>query len=524
VEQTRRGARRGSAWRAVAAGAKRGELLSWIAAALLFATPAAGRGQSFGLEQVVARAAELAKQPYSDQRRKVPDWMLIGQTSYDQWRDIRFRPAEALWHEENLPFQVQFFHPGLYYGHSVRMNVVENGVASEVPYSPKLFDYGKNDFADRIPADIGFAGFRVHYPIKNPDYLDEVIVFLGASYFRAVGRDQLWGLSARGLAVDTVVASGEEFPNFIEFWLVKPAPGARNLVIYALLDSPSVAGACAFTVTPGEETQVDVEARLFFRRQVERLGIAPLTSMFFFGENSRRLFDDFRPEVHDSDGLLINFDGGEWLWRPLDNPPHITVNGFQTRNPRGFGLIQRDRDFANHQDLETHAELRPSAWIVPRGDWGDGGVELIEIPTDTEKNDNIVAFWAPSPIPGPGDERSFAYSLFWYGDDATRPPAGRVVATRQDAGTLEGARRYVVDFAGGSLGASVLAEPKAVVTSSAGEIKDVHVVRNPAINGWRLGFQLVPRGTNPVEMRAYLRNERDVLTETWSYAYLPGAR
>jgi glucans biosynthesis protein len=498
-------------------------LLTLVAVCLLIG-PNALRADSFGLEQVVARAESLAREPYRDRRKEVPDWMLIGKTSYDQWRDIRFRPDEALWHKEGLPFQVQFFHPGLYYGHSVTVNVVENGAAREVPFSTRLFNYGKNDFADRIPADIGFAGFRVHYPIKNADYFDEVIVFLGASYFRAVGRDQLWGLSARGLAIDTVVPSGEEFPNFVEFWLVKPAADARQLSIHALLDSPSAAGAYSFTLTPGEQTRVDVEARLFFRRRVERLGIAPLTSMFYFGENSRRRFDDFRPEVHDSDGLLLHFDGGEWLWRPLENTPQITVNGFQMSNPRGFGLVQRDRDFSSHQDLETHAELRPSAWIVPTGDWGQGRVELVQIPTDTEKNDNIVAFWVPSPIPGPGEQRAFSYSLFWYGDDPTRPTGGRVVATRQDAGTLEGARRYVVDFGGGSLASVEGAEPEAVVTASGGEVKDIHVVRNPATGGWRLGFQLVPRGTDPVEMRAYLRHDGDVLTETWSYAFLPEAR
>jgi glucans biosynthesis protein len=352
--------------------------------------------------------------------------------------------------------------------------------------------------------------------------MDEVIVFLGASYFRAIGRDQLYGLSARGLAIDTVATSGEEFPNFTEFWLVKPSPEASELVIYALLDGPSVTGAYAFAVTPGEQTRVDAEARLFFRRRVERFGIAPLTSMFFFGENSRRRFDDFRPEVHDSDGLLLHFDGGEWLWRPLENPTGIAVNSFQMSDPRGFGLLQRDRDFANHQDLETHAERRPSTWVVPRGDWSEGRVELVEIPTDTEKNDNIVAFWVPAVIPEPGEQRTFAYSIHWYGDDAARPPGGRAIATRQDAGTIEGGRRFVVDFTGGALASDTSNEPpEAVVDAGTGEVKDVHVTYNAAIKGWRLGFQLVPKGSDPVETRAYLKRAGDVLTETWSYAYVP---
>ena len=482
----------------------------------------AAQAESFGIDQVAARARALSAEAYRDRRVEVPQWMMVGETTYDQWRDIRFRPEAALWRDEGLPFQVQFFHPGLYYGHSVAVNVVENGTSRPVGFSTRLFDYGKNTFAKRIPSDIGYAGFRVHAPVKTPEYYDEVIVFLGASYFRAIGRDHLYGLSARGLAIDTAVAGGEEFPNFTEFWLVEPTADARQLVIYALLESPSATGAYAFTVTPGVETRVDVEARLFFRREVERLGIAPLTSMFFFGENSRRRFDDFRPEVHDSDGLLLHSSAGEWLWRPLENPETLTVNAFQLNNPRGFGLLQRDRDFANHQDLETHAEQRPSAWIEPRGDWGDGAVELVQIPTDTELNDNIVAFWRPTKSPQPGDERSFQYSLFWFADDPARPAGGRAVATRQDAGTLENGRRFVVDFAGGPLAdrASDTA-PQPVVSASGGTVEDVHIVQNAAIQGWRLGLQVQPATQQPVELRAYLESDGDVLTETWSYTFTP---
>jgi periplasmic glucans biosynthesis protein len=490
---------------------------------LLLCGGAPARANPFGFEQVVERARALGAAPYRDRRRQVPEWMMVGKTSYDQWRDIRFRTDKALWRGEGLPFQVQFFHPGLYYGHSVAINVVDDGVARPIPFSTRLFDYGKNDFAGRIPGDIGFAGFRVHAPLKNSDYFDEVIVFLGASYFRAVGRGNVYGLSARGLAIDTAAPSGEEFPNFTEFWLVKPAPGARELVIYALLDGPSAAGAYAFTVTAGEQTRVDVRSTLFFRRKVERLGVAPLTSMFFFGENSRRRFDDFRPEVHDSDGLLLHFAGGEWLWRPLANPTSIALNSFQTSNPRGFGLLQRDRDFADHQDLETHAELRPSAWVEPRGDWGEGRVQLVELPTDTEKNDNIIAFWTPKASPDPGEAQSYDYSLFWYSTDAGRPPAGRAVATRQDAGTLERGRRFVIDFAGGGLAAlSANDPPEAVVSAVGADVKDIHVTRNPAIDGWRLGFQVPTGGASaPIELRAYLRRGDDALTETWSYAVTP---
>jgi glucans biosynthesis protein len=484
---------------------------------------------AFDLDDVAAKAADLAQQPYRDPPKKVPDWMLIGSMTYDQWRDIRFRPDQALWRDQNLPFQVQFFHPGLYYDRTVQMNIVDDEGAHAVPFSIKRFDYGKNTFADRIPADIGYAGFRIHYPLKNPNYLDEVIVFLGASYFRALGRDNVYGLSARGLAVDTVEPSGEEFPVFTEFWLVTPKPNDNHLVVYALLDSRSVSGAYRFDIKPGERTTVDVEARLFPRRQVAKLGIAPLTSMFFFGENTTRRFDDFRPEVHDSDGLLLHFANGEWLWRPLDNPTRINVSSFSTRDPHGFGLIQRDRDFANHQDIETRAELRPSAWIEPRGAWGAGHVELVEIPTTTELNDNIVAFWVPDAPLQPGKPVTFSYTLSWYGDDRNRPPGGRVVATRRDRGTVPGGHRFVIDFDGEGLRARPIDQPPTGVVSAGpgqdtADLLDQHVVKNPATGGWRLSFQLKPRTSNPIELRGFLTANGDVLTETWSYVLLPWAQ
>jgi glucans biosynthesis protein len=490
--------------------------------ALLIAPAARG----FDLDDVAARAAQLAAQPYQDRQKTVPDWMMVGSMTYDQWRDIRFRLDQSLWRDKNLPFQVQFFHPGLYYDRTVRVNVVDAGSVRPVPFSAARFDYGKNDFADRIPPDIGYAGLRIHYALKNPTYLDEVVVFLGASYFRALGRDNVYGLSARGLAIDTVEPSGEEFPAFTEFWLVEPSPGATQLRMYALMDSRSVSGAYRFDIVPGVETAVHVDARLFPRRSVAKLGIAPLTSMFFFGENTTRHFDDFRPEVHDSDGLLLHFDSGEWLWRPLDNPPRINVSSFVMHDPRGFGLIQRDRDFADYQDIETRAELRPSAWIAARGDWGNGHVELVEIPTATEKNDNVVAFWVPEAQLAPGTPVSFAYAIYWYGDDPARPPGGRVVATRRDRGTAANAYRFVIDFDGERLRAFPADHPPVAVVSAgpqpdSAELLDQHVVKNPATGGWRLTQQVRPTGVAPVELRAYLKDGDDVLTETWSYTLLP---
>jgi len=487
--------------------------LALIACALLRAVSA----QAFGLDDVAAKARGMAGEAFRDPRGEVPGWLL--EIGYDQWRDIRFRTDRALWRHAKLPFEAQFFHPGLYYDRVVRVHEIDAKGVTEVPFSPDLFDYGRNEFASRVPQGLGFAGFRLHYPLKSRDYKDEVVVFLGASYFRALGKDHVYGLSARGLGIDTALPSGEEFPFFREFWLERPRPGARELLVYALLDSPSVTGAYRFALRPGVQTVMDVDAHIFFRRAVAKVGLAPLTSMFFFGEGDTR-GPDYRPEVHDSDGLLVADRSGEWNWRPLHNPKRLRVSAFQSPSPVGFGLLQRDRGFDHYQDLETHQEQRPSAWVAPRGEWGPGHVELVEIPTDSERHDNVVAYWVPRRPEGSVEPAHFAYELRFYSDDTTLPPDGRAVATRRDRGTHEDAWRFVVDFEGPGL--SAISEEivlQGVVSSHSSdgdaEIIEQQVQKNPVTGGWRLVFQARPRGGAPVDLRAFLRRGEQTLTETW---------
>jgi glucans biosynthesis protein len=496
-------------------------LLAWV-----FGLPrgALAAGPALGFDDVTKRAQELAKESYSEPRDQVPAFLT--QITYDQWRDIRFWPKRALWGDKKLPFQVQFFHPGLFYDHTVQINVVDDNGVRPIPFSPSDFDYGKNEFASRVPQNLGFAGFRVHAPIKKREYYDEVIVFLGASYFRAVGKDEVFGLSARAVAIDTALSSGEEFPFFREFWLVTPKPGDKELTIFGLLESARLTGAYRFAVRPGAQTSVAVDARVFLRRAVGKLGMAPLTSMFFHGENSGRTIEDFRPEVHDSDGLLVNFGSGEWLWRPLDNPPVLRVSALRASDIRGFGLVQRDRNFDHYQDLETRPELRPSAWVVPQGNWGEGRVELVEIPTKSDTNDNVVTYWVANNMTEPGKMGAWSYTVYWYGDNPNVSPGGRVVATRRDRGTVEGAYRVVVDFAGKKLEAlpadTVL---RGVVTIASGdesaELLDQQVVKNPVTGGWRLTFQIRPLRNDPVELRAFLDQGGNSLTETWSDVIAP---
>ncbi|MCX8012562.1 MAG: glucan biosynthesis protein, partial [Desulfobacterota bacterium] len=402
-----------------------GNKFSAILLTFLLILPGRGIAQkNFTFEQVVAKAQKLLDHPYNPKAGLIPKFLL--DIKYDAWRDIRFRPPKALWRNENLPFNVQFFHPGLYFPRAVTINVVEsNGISKKIPFSTELFEYEKMaaPLKKKIHSNLGFAGFRLHYPINTPTYLDEVIVFLGASYFRAVAQYSNYGLSARGISINTVSSAPEEFPYFKEFWLVKPSSEAKEITIYALLDGESVTGAYQFDVYPGKDTKVEVKATIFLRKEVDRLGLAPLTSMFFFGENTNtRPINDFRPEIHDSDGLQIEFGSGEWLWRPLKNPQAIINNWFYTINPKGFGLIQRDRDFDHYQDLEAHYEKRPSAWISPKGEWGEGWVVLLQIPSNKEFDDNINALWVPAKPLAPKQPFSFAYTMSWHFPDSTRPP------------------------------------------------------------------------------------------------------
>jgi len=504
--------------------ARRAVGIQILIAALLAGSGHAEPNAEIDFDAVTERARTLATSSFEEPVR-IPDWLL--EISYDQWRDIRFKPDASLWRSASSQFEVQLFHPGLFYDRAVPISVIDAEGAHPVEFSPGLFNYGDNNFGSRVPADLGFAGLRLHYPINRADYRDEVIVFLGASYFRALGKDMGFGISARGLAVDTALPSGEEFPFFKELWLVRPKAKAKAVTVLALLDSPRITGALEFTVTPGTQTTTDVRAVFFPRAEIEKIGLAPLTSMFLRGENSLGPRADYRPEVHDSDGLAIQAGDGEWIWRPLENPEELRAIAFSVTNPRGFGLFQRDRGFDNYQDLETHPEKRPGVWVEPKGDWGRGHIELIEIPTRDDTNDNIVAFFVPERPVTASEPISISYRLSWFADDPNRPPGGRVVATRRDAGTLDGVQRFVIDFAGADLkdlpGKTLVHGDVTVGTGDGaqGEVVEQQVIKNPAIGGWRLIFQVRPRGRDPIDLRAFLQLDQTVLTETWSYVLDP---
>jgi periplasmic glucans biosynthesis protein len=476
-------------------------------------------------DDIGKRAEQLAAAPYKKPASNLPKE--VQGLSYDQYRDIRFMPAKALWRSTNLPFELMFFHQGWFFEQPVIINEVTASGVQELKFNPDDFDYGKNKIDRNALRGLGFAGFRVHYPVNTPAYRDETLVFLGASYFRALGRGQRYGLSARGLAIDTAVSTGEEFPRFVEFWIVRPRPTARELTIYALLDSPRATGAYRFTVTPGVSTTLDVDVKLYLREAIGKLGLAPLTSMFFFGANQHPARDDYRPQVHDSDGLAVHANSGEWLWRPLVNPKRLLVTSFGLTDPLGFGLMQRERWFGHYEDLEARYELRPSAWVEPKGAWGAGRVELVQIPVPDETNDNVVAYWVPAATLKPKEAYEFGYRILWQKDRETRPPLAWVAETRRGRGYARNPDDSIelhVDFTGPALKQLPADAPPAALVSvdGNGKIVEQHTVYNDVTGGWRVVVR-VRRNDNgkPVELRAHLQNGSEVISETWSYILPP---
>ena len=494
-----------------------------------------GEARPFDYAWLKDKARALAQQPWQNPAQNPATAMpaTVSALDFDAYQQIQFRGEQALWANEGLRFQVRLFHAGLYFKRRVQIHEVHDGRARQLAYSPALFDYGRSGLdATRLPADLGFAGLRLSVSTAPRN---DMVAFLGGSYFRAVGGTRQYGLSARGLAVDTAMGRDEEFPDFTAFWLERPSPQSQTVVVHALLDSPGVTGAYRFAITPGENTVMEVDSALYPRREIERIGIAPCTSMFVVGENNRRAALDWRPEIHDSDGLQMRTGNGEWIWRPLNNPGNLRLNAYADLNPRGFGLLQRDRNFDHYQDDAMAYERRPSLWVEPRGDWGTGQVQLVEIPSPDETFDNIVCYWTPSQRPQAGQELLWGYRLFWGATPPARPSLARCVASRTGIGGAVGKKRsrfswrFAVDFTGGNLALlDADAAVEAVVTASRGQVELVTARPQASVQGWRALFDVVPdERTEPIALRLFLRVNGQALTETWIYEWAPppmGAR
>ena len=471
-----------------------------------------------GMVRTLAR--NLASAPYKAGDKALPGE--LDKLSYDDYRNIRFNAERAIWRGEGLPFEMQLLHRGFLFRDRVDIHLVADGKATRLRYDPAFFrfEHGVKPpqaSAGQANADLGFSGFRVHGPLNRPDVFDEIAVFQGASYFRAVGKGQVYGSSARGLAVRTAHPSGEEFPIFKAFWIETPRPGVPSVVMHGLLDSPSAAAALRFTLRPGETTVMTVEMALYPREDIAESGLGPQTSMFLFDPGDRSGFDDFRPAVRDAQGLGIIDGRGEYLWRPLANPSRLQISEFGGTNVRGFGLMQRQRSFFDYQDLEARYERRPSLWVEPIGDWGEGVVQLVEIPTDQEIHDNIVAFWRPKDPLRKGGEYNYTYRLHWTWDMPT--PASLAHFSDMRVGGDSGRRLMVLDVVDGPLRDVKLEDVEARVSAGTGSIANVVLQPNPDISGARLSFLFDPKGAELSELRAGLFAGGTPISETWLYRW-----
>lgn len=503
-------------------------------------TPIAGAGERMGppapfsFEVLQSRAAESARAPWQAPAIRHAD--ILNRIDYDRFQQIKFRPEASLQLDRNGRAPVQLFHLQQLFREPVQVHLVEDGQAREVYYRPALFATPDDHPARALPPDTGFSGFRV----MNADLATDWLAFLGASYFRSSGPYNQYGLSARGLAVDIGLPTAEEFPRFTAFWLEAGrdanGPGRAQVIVYALLDSPSVTGAYRFATEKTTDTRdihrvvMTVEAVLFPRRDIARVGIAPFSSMFWYGEGSRKRAADWRPEIHDSDGLAILTGAKEHIWRPLANPRRVVTSAFADRNPKGFGLMQRDRDFVHYLDDGVFYERRPSTWVEPLDAWGEGAVHLLEIPTDDETMDNIAAYWCPASGLKSGQPSRWRYRLSWLDDVALPDAFGRATATWTGLGGRpgfqrpDGVRKYVIDWQGRVFAGLTRNDGvEIVVTASRGTISNAYT--HPVVDQrerWRSFFDIDVGGSDPVDLRVFLRRNGTALTETWIGQYFPG--
>lgn len=497
----------------------RRDILKAMTALALF--PAGARAEStapFSEAALHDLARGIAGQPYAERPLVPQAWRDL---TYDQYRGIRFIPERAIWSGTDTTLEFDVFPPGLYFERAVEVNMVEDGQVRTLPFDFSLYDL--HEIVPDLPIEtgLGYSGIRLRTELERPGFFQEYAVFQGASYFRVIARGLAYGLSARGLALRTADTEGEEFPEFTRFWIEKPAPGVIHHKVHALMESPSVTGLYHFTLSPvGDSTEVEVRATLWPRENLANVGLAALTSMFYFDETNRNRFDDFRPAVHDSDGLSILNGNGELLWRPLANPRELQVSSFIDNNPQGFGLAQRERRFSDFEDLEAHYHQRPSLWITPGEEWGQGAVTLVEIPSDKEIYDNIVAYWRPrDPLPA-GSETSFSYRMTWAGQIAAQKPVAQVLNTRIGKGFAHNERKLVViDFAPHEALPQDYEELVIKVSSNRLEILEPQIQRHPETEGPRLTLSFDPGDETSAEIRAQLFYQGRGVSEVWLYRW-----
>lgn len=478
---------------------------------------ASGVSMGFGIDDVRRKAKQLVAEPFV---APPPLPKSASDLNYDQYRRIESRAKAALWVNGEDGFRAQLDPRGYLFSHDVRINVIEDGKVQPRPYAASDFDFHDLPLAEEVKKSLGYAGFRVLTVLNRAGKFDELVSFKGASFFRALGSGTVYGASARGLSIGTASAGGEEFPYFTEFWLVKPASAADTATVYALMNGDSITGAFQFDITPGPETQIDVTSSFYPRRDIASVGVSPLTSMYFFSPHDlRKQQDDFRPAVHDSEGLMIWMANGEWVWRPLINPQSLQVSVLATAIPRGFGLIQRKRGLEAYSDVEADYHLRPNVWVEPRSDWGEGNLSLVEIPTGNEYNDNVVVFWKPAAPWLPGRTYNLSYRMKW---SLLSPATSAVVpisATRSGKTPDKRRQMFVIDYEPAD--EILLEDVEAKISTSSGTILNPIIKKHPQTGKTRLTFELSSENGEVAELRALLTKGGKPVSETWLYRWRP---
>ena len=476
--------------------------------------------REFSWELLKERAGKLAASPYAPPRLAASE--TLPKLDYDQYRNIVFRHDRTFWEDAPFPFQMQLFHTGYLYREPVHIHIVEDGRARLLDYDRSLFHFGPAEEQVEIPPDAGYSGLRLHAPGSNSDIYQEFAVFQGASYFRSRAQNQVYGLSARGLSINTVQPGGEEFPAFRAFWVEKPAPDAETITLYALLDSKSVSGAYRFVINHKHDTVMEIECELYPRSELTYFGIAPFSSMYFHSPADHTRWDDFRPRVHDSDGLLIHTGTDDWIWRPLITGGPILYSAFSDKSPRGFGLMQRERSYEAYQDINAGYDKRASAWVEPLSDWGEGTVDLVELPTNNEYADNIVAFWRPAEAMRPGKSYNYRYRLSWVEDLPVKRNIAAIHNTRAGKGLAPNSRYFIFDLTGGDLYAEAVTEYwDYEVTASTGLIWAYTVGPNPYVNGKRISVEFRPDGKKQADISFQISQSGKPLSERWVYRWAP---
>lgn len=478
---------------------------------------ALGDGQAFDHTKLVDVARVLARRPYTAATSDLPEPLKA--LNYEQYVAIKAQPQALIWGGEGRGFVVEPLHRGFVFTNPVSLFAVEDGVVRRIGYDRSQFEFGRVN-PQSFPPDLDFSGFRL-FSTSGQGQAFEFALVQGASFFRAMGRGQNYGVVSRTLTLRPAETRGEEFPSFRAFWFERPSPGSNALVAHGLLDSESVVGAVRMTFRPGEVTIVDVEMTLVPRVTLEHVGFAGMTGTFLHGPIDRRGVDDARAAVYEATGLQILNGSGELLWRPLQNPETLQISAFLDTNPQGFGLLQRERSFESFQDDDQRWERRPSLWIEPVGDWGPGAVQLIEIPSDSEVNDNILAYWRPKNPIAANTEASIAYREFWCWSPPGRPALASVSSTRVGRGTNNRRRRFLVDFSGESLFRIPAGDIKASLSATPGQILGLKLWSYPDRKAMRVSFDLDPGSDNSSEMRLVLEAGGKPISETWLYRWTP---